>query len=149
VDDVLEYANLAGFPASGEAAKIYVAVDTGKIYRWSGSAYVEISPSPGTTDAVPEGATNKYYTDARVTTQVQTMFGSSAGTVTQGNDSRLSDARTPTAHSHAQSDVTGLSTALAGKVDSTDIDDIVKITQAAWTALGSGRPSTRLYVIVG
>ena len=44
VDDVLEYANLAAFPATGETGKIYVALDTNKIYRWSGSAYVEISP---------------------------------------------------------------------------------------------------------
>ena len=46
VDDVLEYANLAGFPAIGETAKIYVALDNNKTYRWSGSAYVEISPAP-------------------------------------------------------------------------------------------------------
>lgn len=45
VDDVLEYAALANFPATGEAGKIYVATGTGKCYRWSGSAYVEISPS--------------------------------------------------------------------------------------------------------
>lgn len=43
VDDVLEYDNLAGFPGTGEAGKIYVAKDTGKVYRWSGSVYVEIS----------------------------------------------------------------------------------------------------------
>lgn len=42
-------------------------------------------------------------------------FGTTAGTVAQGNDSRLSDARTPTAHSHTISDVTGLQTALDGK----------------------------------
>ena len=45
VDDVLEYANLASFPATGESGKIYVALDTNKTYRWSGSAYVEISQS--------------------------------------------------------------------------------------------------------
>ncbi len=65
VDDVLEYANTAGFPAIGETAKIYVALDTNKTYRWSGSAYVEISASPGTTDALTEGATNLYFTTAR------------------------------------------------------------------------------------
>lgn len=65
VDDVLEYANLAGFPAIGETAKIYVALDTNKAYRWSGSAYVEISASPGTTDALTEGAANLYFTTAR------------------------------------------------------------------------------------
>lgn len=66
VDDVLEYANLAAFPAAGESGKIYVALDTNKTYRWSGSAYVEINASPGSTDAVPEGATNQYFTVARV-----------------------------------------------------------------------------------
>ncbi|WP_027500395.1 hypothetical protein [Rhodococcus sp. UNC363MFTsu5.1] len=65
VDDVLEYANLAALPGTGLTGKIYVALDTGKIYRWSGSAYVEISPSPGSTDSVTEGTTNKYFTDAR------------------------------------------------------------------------------------
>ena len=45
VDDVLEYANLASFPAEGESGKIYVALDTNLTYRWSGSAYVEISQS--------------------------------------------------------------------------------------------------------
>lgn len=65
VDDVLEYANLGAFPATGETGKIYVSLATNLTYRWSGSAYVEISASPGTTDNVTEGATNKYYTDAR------------------------------------------------------------------------------------
>jgi hypothetical protein len=50
VDDVLEYANLAGFPASGETGKIYVALDTNKTYRWSGSAYVYITS--GAVDSV-------------------------------------------------------------------------------------------------
>lgn len=45
VDDVLEYNNKAAFPATGESGKIYVAKDTNLTYRWSGSAYVEISPS--------------------------------------------------------------------------------------------------------
>lgn len=45
VDDVLEYANLAAFPSTGETGKIYVALDTNLTYRWSGTAYVEISKS--------------------------------------------------------------------------------------------------------
>lgn len=43
VDDVLEYASLSKFPTTGESGKIYTALDTNKIYRWSGSAYVIIS----------------------------------------------------------------------------------------------------------
>lgn len=45
VDDVLEFDNQAGFPKTGESGKIYVAKDTNKTYRWSGSAYAEISAS--------------------------------------------------------------------------------------------------------
>lgn len=45
VDDVLEFENKAAFPTKGEADKIYVAKDTNLTYRWSGSAYVEISVS--------------------------------------------------------------------------------------------------------
>ena len=45
VDDVQEYASRSAFPATGESGKIYVATDTKPTYRWSGSGYVEISPS--------------------------------------------------------------------------------------------------------
>ena len=50
VDDVLEYANAGSFPGTGESGKIYVAADTSNIYRWSGSAYINISASAGTAD---------------------------------------------------------------------------------------------------
>jgi hypothetical protein len=43
VDDVLEFANLAAFPITGSTGIIYIAIDTNKTYRWSGSIYVEIS----------------------------------------------------------------------------------------------------------
>ena len=45
MDDVLEYATVSAFPAQGEAGKIYVATQTNLTYRWSGTGYVEISPS--------------------------------------------------------------------------------------------------------
>ena len=45
VDDVLEFANLAAFPVTGESGKIYVALDTNFTYRWGGSVYVKISDS--------------------------------------------------------------------------------------------------------
>ena len=43
VDDVLEYADYASLPATGESNKIYVALDTNKTYRWSGTVYVFLS----------------------------------------------------------------------------------------------------------
>jgi hypothetical protein len=45
VDDVLEYANFAALPVTGESGKIYITIDDGKTYRWGGSVYVEISQS--------------------------------------------------------------------------------------------------------
>lgn len=45
VDDVLEYAAKANFPATGENGKIYVDLATSLTWRWSGTTYVEISPS--------------------------------------------------------------------------------------------------------
>lgn len=45
VDDVIEAASLSAFPKTGESGKIYVALDTNLTYRWSGTTYVEISPS--------------------------------------------------------------------------------------------------------
>ena len=45
VDDIIEYANLAAFPAVGETGKLYVTLDTNLTYRWSGSAYTEVSKS--------------------------------------------------------------------------------------------------------
>jgi hypothetical protein len=47
VDDVLEYANQAAFPVTGEAGKIYVALDNNRIFRWSGSTYIEITSAVG------------------------------------------------------------------------------------------------------
>ena len=42
-------------------------------------------------------------------------FGTTSGTVCQGDDSRLSDARIPTAHTHTVSNVSGLQTTLDSK----------------------------------
>jgi hypothetical protein len=65
VDDIEEYADLASFPEQGMAGKLYVAQDSNKVYRWSGTVYIEISASPGSTDAVPEGSLNLYFTNER------------------------------------------------------------------------------------
>ena len=44
-------------------------------------------------------------------------FGSTTGTVCEGNDSRLSDARTPVSHNHAISNVINLQAELDTKAD--------------------------------
>ena len=58
VDDVLEFADKAAFPAAeqAESGKIYVDRGTNRTYRWGGTDYVEISPSL----ALGETATTAY-----------------------------------------------------------------------------------------
>jgi hypothetical protein len=50
VDSVVEYANLASFPATGVSGVIYIALDTNKTYRWSGAVYTAITS--GAVDSV-------------------------------------------------------------------------------------------------
>lgn len=45
VDDVIEAANFAALPETGEDGKIYVTLDDNKTYRWGGTAYAEVSAS--------------------------------------------------------------------------------------------------------
>lgn len=45
VDDVIEVATFNNLPVTGESGKIYIVQDTNLTYRWSGTAYVEISKS--------------------------------------------------------------------------------------------------------
>lgn len=72
VDDVLEFADLASFPAVGETGKIYVDVSTNKTYRWSGSVYIYITS--GAVDSV-NGQTG--------VVSITSVTGN-AGTVTNG-----------------------------------------------------------------
>lgn len=45
VDDVIEVVTFSNLPGTGESGKIYIVQDTNLTYRWSGTAYVEISKS--------------------------------------------------------------------------------------------------------
>lgn len=55
--------------------------------------------------------------DAAAATPSRRTLGTGATQATAGNDARLSDARPPLAHTHAQADVTNLATDLAAKAD--------------------------------
>ena len=110
VDDVLEFTNLAGFPATGETGKIYVDLATNKSHRWSGSAYVEISASPGSTDAVTEGSGNLYFTEGRVRATLLAGYAVGANAVLAAGDTVLA------AFGKLQAQITGLATS---KLDAT------------------------------
>lgn len=67
--------------------------------------------------------------------QIDSALAGKVGT----SDSRLSDARTPTTHQHAQSDITGLVAALAGFVDTASALDQAFSETITWT--GTTAPS--------
>lgn len=140
VDDVLEFANLAGFPGTGETGKIYVALDTNKTWRWSGTVYVEISASPGSTDAVTEGASNLYFTNGRAIAAPLTGFtAATSRTAITSADSVLS-ALQKTQKYHADlsnlaftgafSDIAARPTTVAGYgiTDAVDLGSVQTIT---------------------
>lgn len=67
VDDVKSYAGIANFPAEGEADKIYLDEETGKIYRWAAASnpqegdplgsYINISSAVSASDEAVKLAT--------------------------------------------------------------------------------------------
>lgn len=91
VDDVLEFANLASFPATGEIGKIYIAIDSGKQYRWSGSAYIQITNGLiASTNDVPEGSNNLYFLASRVLSSILTGLSTASSSVITAADTVLS-----------------------------------------------------------
>jgi hypothetical protein len=90
VDDVLEFANLAAFPVTGATGKIYIALDTNKQYRWTGTVYVQITNGfIASTDDVPEGGSNLYFTVTRVLNTLLTGISFSTGRVIAATDTIL------------------------------------------------------------
>lgn len=71
VDDVIEVDDINSAPVTGESGKIYIAKDTGKCYRWSGTLYVEISASDIVTASTQNGYIKINGTDVRVYTPTQ------------------------------------------------------------------------------
>lgn len=75
--DVLMYEVRGNFPSSGNTKKLYVDKSKGRIYRWTGSTYVELSKSldigvrtgqafDGARGEALEERVNKMYTKAQV-----------------------------------------------------------------------------------
>ena len=140
VDDVVEAATLALFPATGESGKIYIAINSGalasdptKQYRWSGSAYVNIPSSPGSTDNVPEGATNLYFTNARSIAAPLTGLSTATATAVVATDSTI------VGFGKAQAQITGLTTSVSAKAAkgaNSDITSLSGLTTALSPAQG-------------
>ena len=165
VDDVLEFANVAAFPVTGESGKIYVANDTLRTYRWSGSTYTEISASLalGSTSSTAHRGDH----GATAYTHSQTSgnpHGTSKADVGLGNVDNTSDANKPVStaqqtaldgkaaasHSHSGADITSGTVATArlgsGTADATTFLRGDQTWAAAggdgWTAIASFTTST-------
>lgn len=78
VDDVLEYNTRAQFPTTWEKGKIYIAINDDSQWRWTGTTYKKMVSSPWSTDAIPEGSQNLYFTEARAKEAVQNELNSKA-----------------------------------------------------------------------
>ena len=111
VDAIQEYSTRSAFPAAGASNIIYLALDTSKVYRWGGSTYTEIVASPGTTNDVPEGTINKYYTTARVQQDAPVKsVNNKTGIIS------LTYADVSAVHTHAASDITGFDAAADARI---------------------------------
>jgi hypothetical protein len=149
VDDVVEVANFASLPGTGETGKIYVTIDANKTYRWTGSTYIEISASPGSTDSLAEGSTNLYFTQARARASISASgslsYNSSTG-VMSFTDAVTSVAGRTGAVTLTSSDV-GLgnvenksSATIRGEITSGNVTTALGYTPANSTSLSSYLP---------
>jgi hypothetical protein len=79
---------------------------SGQVLEWSGSAWAPATLSGGGGGTVTSVTAGTGLTGGTITGTgtIAADFGTSAGTICQGNDARLSDSRTPTAHTHDATD---------------------------------------------
>lgn len=80
VDDVVEVANYASLPTTGEVGKIYITLDTNFIYRWTGSTYVEIKDSSAVWGAITGTLSSQ--------TDLQSALNAKEPTITAGTTSQ-------------------------------------------------------------
>jgi nitrogen fixation protein len=85
---ILVYNDLASFPVTGAAKTLYIADDSEKLYRWNGSAYVEVSTGGGVpyTGATSDVDLGEFELKAGQVTLDITPTGTAAVSTTRWND---------------------------------------------------------------
>lgn len=121
-----------GSPITPATNKIYVDTTTSKVYRWGGSTFAEIVASPGTTDEVPEGTNNKYFTADRVRAVLLTGYEVVVGFTVSVTDNIV------TAIGKLQGQINLINISLAGKLvkggytgTAQDLKDLIDTKQTA------------------
>lgn len=119
--------------------EIYHIIDGDRIFRWTGTTYIEIASSPGSTDGIAEGSNNLYYTTARVLedSPVKSVATKTGNIVLDYTDIEglpfLLNSKASTIHFHTINDVSGLSGILDLKASTSHfhiIDEIPGLTAA-------------------
>lgn len=128
VDDVLEYTAKSSFPTTGETGKIYVDTSTNLTWRWSGTQYVEISPSL----ALGETSSTAYRGDRGKTAYDHTSLTNNPHGVTKaqvglGSVVNTGDSATPVSGGTTKFTTGGAYTELAKKADKASA-----VTNVAW-----------------
>lgn len=151
VDDVVEAANLAAFPGTGEAGKVYVALDTNRVYRWTGSIYLWINSSVASADTADTLSTARtingtnFNGAANITTALwgtarNIAIGSSTKSVNgSGNVSwtLVEIGAAPESHTHTSGQISDSSAVGRSLLTAAD-------AAAARTAIGAGTSSLTL-----
>ncbi|KQV51366.1 tail fiber domain-containing protein [Duganella sp. Root336D2] len=133
VDDVIEVATSSALPAAGESGKIYLVIadetrsNTTQQYRWGGSVYIRIATSPGTTDEVPEGAINKYFSESRVLATLLNGLSTATNAVIGAGDSVLASI------GKLQAQITAVIASKASKGANSDITSLTGLTSATFS----------------
>ena len=80
---------------------------SGQVLEWSGSAWAPATLSGGGGGTVTSVTAGDGLLGGTITGTgtIDCNFGNTGNTICEGNDQRLSDARTPTAHTHAAADI--------------------------------------------
>lgn len=166
VDDVLEYNDISLFPVIGELSKIYISISNNRIYRWTGSVYVEISSSALADAAIKlytartitfsGGASGSYSFDG--STDINVNLNVDLSTTLKTDDSRISGWNTAATntHTHSNKAILDATTASYTTEDKAKLDGLVQfrvitLTQVQYDALTIEEKNldSVLYVIEG
>lgn len=141
---VTSYNQLTDLPTLGTAA----ATDATAYATAAQGAKADTASQPGHTHAIADTTGLQAALDAK---QPAGSYApatgisptSITGTAVTTNDPRLSDSRTPTAHTHAISEVTNLASSLAAKVTGTGVAEMQVVT-----ALPASPAASTFYIVI-